>query len=79
MEVVIADEDLAGKLPHLKDGAAIKNREGHIIGIFKPIGAAANGSTGGECPYTEAEMAAIEAQPGGYTLEQIWRRLGRRK
>ena len=77
MEVVIADEDLANKLPGLKTGIAIKNPNGRIMGIYKPMPDTAHATH--DCPFSEEELAAIEAEPGGLTLEEIWTRLGRTK
>lgn len=78
MTKMIVEESLRTKLSEVEEEVEFCDESGNLLGIFYPFG------KGGfspppwmECPISEEELKRRSQEPGGRTLAEIWKRLGR--
>ena len=79
MTQITVDESLQQRLGGLSEPVELCGADGRILGRFLPedeYRAILYGSV--EIPYTDEEIAKRRAERGGCSLEEIWKRLGRR-
>jgi hypothetical protein len=79
MTQITVDESLQQRLGGLSEPIELCGSDGRILGRFLPedeYRAILYGSV--EIPYTDEEIARRRAERGGCSLEEIWKRLGRR-
>jgi hypothetical protein len=79
MTQVTIDESLKQKLGGLHASVELRSEDGRILGRFLPeeeYREILYGSV--EIPYSDEEIARLRAERGGCTLEEIWKRLGRK-
>jgi hypothetical protein len=78
MQRVVIDADLRARLRNLSEPLEFEDESGNVVGhylpTFKPADADGLMKT---CPYSEEELERFRSEPGGRTLAEIWRRLGR--
>jgi hypothetical protein len=79
MTQITLDESLQQRLGGLNEPIELCGSDGRILGRFLPeeeYRAILYGSV--EIPYTDEEIARRRAERGGCTLDEIWKRLGRK-
>jgi hypothetical protein len=78
MEQLVIDDVLRAKLRNLSIPLELQDENGHILGhftpSFRPTDADELMKT---CPYTDDELDQFEREPGGRSLAEIWKDLGR--
>lgn len=78
MTRLIVDDALRDKLDHHAAPVELCDHSGRLLGHFIPARQSASvGILSDACPYTEEELAAMRAEPGGRPLAEIWKSLGR--
>jgi hypothetical protein len=78
MTKVTIDESLRSKLNGLDDQMEFCDESGQTMGHFLPDAVYRKLLyTFDQCPYSEEELRRHMEEPGGRTLDEIWRRLGR--
>jgi hypothetical protein len=79
MTRVQVDESLEQKLGGLDQPVELCGADGQIVGRYLPedeYHAILYGSV--EIPFSDEEIARFRAERGGITLEEVWKRLGRK-
>jgi hypothetical protein len=79
MTQIRVDESLKQKLGGLDEPVELCAPDGRVVGRYLPeeeYREILYGSV--EIPYSEEEIARRRAERGGCTLEEIWKRLGRK-
>ena len=79
MTQVIVDESLKQRLGGLDESVELCGPDGRILGRYLPeeeYRQILYGSV--EIPYSDEEIARRRAEPGGWSLEEIWKRVGRK-
>lgn len=79
MTQVQIDESLEKKLGGLKKSVELCSSDGRILGRYLPehkYREILYGSV--EIPYSDDELSRFRAERGGCSLEEIWKRLGRK-
>ena len=79
MTQIQVDESLKQKLGGLVEPVELCAPDGRVLGRYLPeqeYRAIVYGSV--EIPYSDEEIARRRAQRGGCSLEEIWKRLGRK-
>ena len=78
MEQLVIDAALKARLLDLKVPLELKDETGHILGHFTPSFRPADADELMKtCPHTEEELEQFRREPGGRTLAEIWKSLGR--
>jgi hypothetical protein len=78
MEQVVIDADLKARLRNLSVPLELCDEFGHIVGYYSPAFRPANGDEPVmTCPYSDEELQQFRNEPGGRSLAEIWKRLGR--
>jgi hypothetical protein len=72
MDHVIISDPLSVDLTGFSTPTELRDQAGCVLGVFTP----AIRRLPGEPDDTLEELEAALAEPGGYTLEEIWRELG---
>jgi hypothetical protein len=72
MNHVIIPDPLKTHIAGFSGPTELRDQSGCVLGIFTP----AIRRLPGEPEDTLEELRATVAEPGGYTLEEIWRELG---
>ncbi len=72
MHTVVADEVLRGRLGDMSRKIEIRDESGRLLGWFVPESESAE-----PLPFTEADLERVRREPGGKTLAEISRDLGR--
>ena len=79
MTQIQVDESLKQKLGGLDQPVELCNADGRILGRYLPEQEYREILYGSiEIPYSEEEIARRRTQRGGCSLEEIWKRLGRK-
>ena len=72
MDQVTVIDPLSVNITSFCGPTELRDKSGSILGVFTP----AIRRYPGEPEDTLEELRAAAAEPGGYTLEEIWRELG---
>jgi hypothetical protein len=76
--VVVIDADLRARLRGLNMPLELLDETGHVLGHFTPAFRPADADElMKSCPYSEEELEQFRREPGGRTLAEIWKSLGR--
>ncbi len=79
MTQIRVDESLKQKLGGLDEPVELCSADGRIVGRYLPEEEYREILYGAvEIPYSDEEIARFCAERGGSTLEEIWKRLGRK-
>jgi hypothetical protein len=79
MTQVQIDQALQQKLGGLNQSVELCSPDGQILGRFLPESEYRELLYGSlEIPYSDEEIARFRAERGGCSLEEIWKRLGRK-
>jgi len=76
MNQITLDQDWRKKLPDLNTQATFLDENGQAVGFFLPLAAYKKILSSIPIPFSEAEWDRRKNEPGGYSLEEIWQRLG---
>ncbi|MGC1272755.1 MAG: hypothetical protein WBC44_03545 [Planctomycetaceae bacterium] len=74
---ITADKNLRDRLGGLEEPAELLDENGRPLGFVVPARSVPVPRPEDRCPYSPAELAAMRAEPGGQTLGEIWKELGR--
>ncbi|MBA3482086.1 MAG: hypothetical protein H0T51_09755 [Pirellulales bacterium] len=72
MNHVIVSDPLNVNITGFAQPTELRDQSGYVLGVFTPVIRRAPG----EPEDTLEELEAAANEPGGYTLEEIWRELG---
>jgi hypothetical protein len=79
MTQIQIDDSLKQKLGGLDQPIELYSTDGRILGRFLPEAEYREILYGSaEIPYSDEEIARFRAERGGCSLEEIWKRLGRK-
>ncbi len=76
MEKVVVDNAIQKKLEGFTAPVEFCDRHGRILGHFLPLAASPKTYSADRCPYTEDELAQMQHERAGRTLDEIWKSLG---
>jgi len=78
MEHLVIDAELRARLRDLKVPLELKDEDGHVLGFLTPSFRPKDADElMKSCPHSEEELEEFRREPGGRTLAEIWKRLGR--
>jgi hypothetical protein len=78
MEQVVINADLKAKLHNLSVPLELRDETGNVYGHFVPRFRPADfDELVKTCPFTDEELEQFGKEPGGRTLAEIWKSLGR--
>jgi hypothetical protein len=78
MTRVTLDPELRAKLNGLSEQVAICDEAGKTVGLYLPVEAYKKLLYQGvEIPFTEEEIERFRNEPGGISLQEFWKRMGR--
>jgi hypothetical protein len=78
MQSVVADEVLRSRLGDLSKEIEVRDESGRLLGRYLPERPAmTREELMATCPFTEEDLERARREPGGKTLGEIWRELGR--
>jgi hypothetical protein len=78
MKQIVVNHEIRSKLATLESAAELCDDSGKVLGLVVPLN-----STNGSClarnepQWTQDEIQRRRQEPGGRTLAEIWRRLGK--
>jgi hypothetical protein len=79
MSKVVLDQTLRAKLNGLNEPLELCDETGRTVGHFLPAGAYQKllyAAAEAACPFPKEELERRQAESGGRSLADIWRRLG---
>ncbi len=77
-QVVVIDADLRSRLRNLTVPLELRDENGNVVGHYTPAFRPADADELMKtCPYSEEELEQFCREPGGRTLAEIWKSLGR--
>ena len=74
MSVVVLDPSTAKQFEDFSERMVLSNSTGRLLGVYLPIDSSRHYGIV-RSPYSDEELDAIEAEPGGRTLAEILRDL----
>ena len=74
---ITTDQELRERLGGLTETAELFDESGRSVGFIVPARSVPLVRPEDRCPYTPEELAEMRAEPGGQTLDEIWKELGR--
>jgi hypothetical protein len=74
MNHTIISDPLNVNITQFSQPTELRDKSGCVLGIFTPANRAASQEP--EPELTLEQLRAIVAEPGGYSLQEIWRELG---
>jgi hypothetical protein len=76
MNQITLDQDWRKKLPDLNSQTTFLDEDGKAVGFFLPLATYRKILSSIPIPFSEEELERRKNEPGGGSLEEIWKRLG---
>lgn len=73
---IVVGSDMGKQLAELDGPADLFDEVGRTLGRFTPARGIFQPPPEDHCPHTADELAAMRAETGGQSLEEIWKDLG---